>query len=103
MNVLVPLAILASLLGFTFIRAVQGLRETSRDHPGDEAGVTLAVLPGGSAVVTVDAEPQRSPAVAHLVDQAIHDAFTFDGVDGVEVRRAGGELLERRLRPTDAL
>jgi hypothetical protein len=41
-----------------------------------------------------------SPAPADLVDQAVEDAFLFDGVDGVEVRRTDGELLERRLRPT---
>jgi hypothetical protein len=50
--------------------------------------------------VTVDVNPEHSPGAAHLVDQAIKDAFTFDGVDGIEVRRADGELLERRLRPT---
>jgi hypothetical protein len=50
--------------------------------------------------VTIDAQPERSPGAAHLVDQAVQDAFTFDGVDGVEVRRADGELLERRQRPT---
>jgi hypothetical protein len=50
--------------------------------------------------VTVDEDPERSPAAAHLVDRAIKDAFTFDGVDGIEVRKADGELLERRLRPT---
>jgi hypothetical protein len=58
------------------------------------------VLPERRAVVTVDADPEHSPGAAHLVDQAIKDAFTFDGVDGVDVRRADGELLERRLRPT---
>ena len=52
--------------------------------------------------MTVDVEPECSPGAAHLVDQAVQDAFTFDGVDGVEVRRADGELLERRLRPTPA-
>jgi len=50
--------------------------------------------------VTVDVNPEHSPGVAHLVDQAVKDAFTFDDVDGVEVRKADGELLERRLRPT---
>ena len=49
--------------------------------------------------MTVDAEPERSPGAAYLVNQAVQDAFTFDGVDRVEVRKAGGELLERRLRP----
>jgi len=101
-NVLVPSAILAGVIGFTFTRALQGLRGPSPDQAGDEPGVTLAVLPGRSAVVTVDAEPQRSPGVACLVDQAVRDAFAFDGVDDVEVRRADGELLERRRRPTDA-
>ena len=103
MDVLVRTAVLAGFLGFAFTRAFRGLRGPSTDQPGDEPGVTLAVLPGRGAVVTVDAGPEGSPSVAYLVDQAVHDAFGFDGVDGVEVRRADGELLERRLRPTDAL
>jgi hypothetical protein len=64
-----------------------------------DPGVTLSVLPGRLAIVTLDAEPDRSAAAAHLVDQAVRDAFTLEGVDEVEVRRTDGELLERRLRP----
>jgi hypothetical protein len=99
-DVIVPLAILAAVLGLAFTRALRGLRGPGTDQPGDEPGVTLAVLPGRRAVVTVNAETERSAGTAHLVDQAVQDAFTFDGVDGVELRRADGELLERRLRPT---
>jgi hypothetical protein len=99
-DVIVPLAFLAAVLGFAFTRALRGPREPRSDRTGNEPAVTLAVLPGRRAVVTVDAEPERSSGAAHLVDQAVQDAFTFDGVDGVEVRGADGELLERRLRPT---
>ena len=100
MDVIVPIGILAAVLGFAFTRALRGLRGPHPDQPGNEPGVTLAVLPGRTALVTVDAEPERSPGAAYLVDQAIQDAFTFDGVDSVEVRRVDGELLEQRLRPT---
>ena len=100
MDVIVPIAILAAVLGLAFTPALQGLRGSRVDQPGDEPAVTLAVLPGRKAVVTVNADPERFPDAAHLVDQAVRDAFTFDGVDRVEVRRADGELLERRLRPT---
>ncbi len=100
MDVIVPIAILAAVLGLAFTRALRGLRGPLADQPGDEPCVTLAVLPERRAVVTVDVNPEHSPGVAHLVDQAVKDAFTFDDVDGVEVRKADGELLERRLRPT---
>jgi hypothetical protein len=99
-DVIVPIAILAAVLGLVFTRSLRGLRGPLTDQPGDEPCVTLAVLPGRRAVVTVDVEPERSPGTADLVDQAVHDAFTFEGVDGVEVRRADGELLERRMRST---
>jgi hypothetical protein len=98
-DVIVPLALLAAVLGLAFTRALRGLRGPGTDQPGNEPGVTLVVLPGRRAVVTVVAPPERSPGAAHLVDEAVRDAFTFDSVDGVEVRRADGELLERRLRP----
>ena len=98
MDVIVLIAILAAVLGFAFTRALRGLPGTRPDQPGNEPSVTLTVLPGRRAVVTVDVEPERSPGAAYLVDQAVHDALTFNGVDGVEVRRADGELLERRLR-----
>jgi len=99
-DVIVPIAILAVVLGLAFTRGLRGLRGPLTDQPGDEPCITLAVLPERRAVVTVDVDPEHSPGAAHLVDQAIKDAFMFDGVDGVDVRRADGELLERRLRPT---
>jgi hypothetical protein len=108
-DVIIPIAILAAVLGLAFTPALQGLREPRTDQAGDaprtdQAGdeplVTLSVLPGRRAVVTVNADPERSPGAAHLVDQAVRDAFTLVGVDSVEVRRADGELLEGRLRPT---
>ena len=100
MDVIVPITILAAVLGLAVTRALRGLRGPRTDQPGTEPGVVLAVLPGRRAVVTVDADPERSLGAAHLVDQAVQDAFAFDGVDRVEVRGADGELLERRLRPT---
>ena len=99
-DMVVPIAILAALLALAFTRALRGLREPRTDQSGYEPGVTLAVLPGRRAVVTIDAEPERASGVADLVDEAVRDAFRFDSVDGVEVRGAGGELLEWRLRPT---
>lgn len=100
MDSIVPITILATLLGFAFARALRSVRVASTDQPGSEPGVTLAVFPGRTAVVTVDAEAERSPGAADLVDQAIHDAFAFDGVDRVEVRSADGELIECRPRRT---
>jgi len=99
-DVIVPIAILAAVLGLAVTRALRGLRGPLTDQPGDEPCITLAVLSERRAVVTVDVDPEHSPGTAHLVDQAIKDAFTFDGVDGIEVRKTDGELLERRLRPT---
>jgi hypothetical protein len=98
-DVIVPLALLAAVLGFAFTRALRGLQKPAADQPGNEPGVTLAVLPGRRAVVTVDAQPECSRGAAYLVEEAVRDAFMFDSVDRVEVRGAGGELLERRLRP----
>jgi hypothetical protein len=98
-DVILPLAILAAILGLAFARAFRGLRGRLA-QAADEPHVTLSVLPGHRAVVTVDTESARCASAAHLVDQAVQDALTFDGVDGVEVRRTDGELLELRLRPT---
>ena len=100
MDVIVAIAVLAVVLAITSTRTLRGLRRHRTDQPGKEPGVTLSVLPGRRAVVTLDAERDRSSAAAHLVDQAVRDAFTLDGIGSVEVRRADGELLERRLRPT---
>ena len=102
MDVIIPVTVLAVVLGLAFTRALRDRRAARTDHSGDGPSVTLSVLPGRKAVVTVEADPARSPGAAHLVDQAVRDAFAFDGVDGVEVRSAHGELLERRLRPVRA-
>jgi hypothetical protein len=99
-DAIVALALLAAVLALALAHALRRQRGHATDQPGQEPTVTLAVLPGRRAVVTVDADPARSPGAADLVDQAVEDAFVFDGVDGVEVRRTDGELLERRLRPT---
>jgi len=65
----------------------------------EEMSVTLSVLPTRTAVVMVDVGPDACSAdLAGLVDHAIHDAFVFEAVDVVEVRRPNGELLERRRR-----
>jgi hypothetical protein len=65
----------------------------------DDISVTLSVLPTRTAVVMVDVGAGPGSAdVAGLVDHAVRDAFVFDAVDVVEVRRRTGELLERRRR-----
>jgi hypothetical protein len=99
-DVIVAFAVLAVVLAITSTRTLRGLRRHRTDQRAKEPGVTLSVLPGRWAVVTLDVERDRSSAAAHLVDQAVRDAFTLDGIGSVEVRRADGELLERRLRPT---
>lgn len=100
MDVIVPLALLSAVLGLTFTRALRSRRGPRTSRPGDDPRVTLAVVSGGTAIVTVGTEAERSPGAAQLVDEAVQDALAFHGVDSVEVRRADGELLERRLRPT---
>jgi hypothetical protein len=99
-EVIVALALLAAVLALALTHALRGQREHAADQPGEEPAVTLSVLPGRRAVVTLDAKGDRSSGTAHLVDHAARHAFTLDGIDVVEVRRADGELLERRLRPT---
>jgi Ethanolamine utilization protein EutJ (predicted chaperonin) len=61
--------------------------------------VTLSMQSTRRAVVMVDDRPgTHAPDVAGLVEHAVRDAFVFDAVDVVEVRRRSGELLERRSR-----
>lgn len=98
-DVFVAIVILTAVLALALTRALRARRGHRTDQQGMDPGVTLSVLPGRLAIVTLDAEPDRSAAAAHLVDQAVRDAFTLEGVDEVEVRRTDGELLERRLRP----
>ena len=100
MDVIVAIALLAAVLALALTHGLRGQRGHAADQPGQEPAVTLSVLPGRRAVVTVDAKGDRSAGTAHLVDHAVRHAFTLDGIDGVEVRQADGELLERRLRPT---
>jgi hypothetical protein len=101
MDVIVPSAVLAAVVSLTSAPALRGRRGPPADQPREEPGVTLAMLPGRRAVVTLQAEGGRvSPA--DLVDLAVREAFRFDGVGAVEVRRADGALIERRLRPTPA-
>jgi hypothetical protein len=49
------------------------------------------VVSGGTAIVTVGTDAERSPGAAQLVDEAVQDALAFHGVDSVEVRRADGD------------
>ena len=100
MDVIVAIALLAAVLALALAHAFRGQRRHAADQPGTEPAVTLSVLPGRRAVVTVDAKGDHSSGTAHLVDHAVRHAFTLDGIDSVEVRQADGELLERRLRPT---
>jgi hypothetical protein len=61
--------------------------------------VTLSVLPSRTAVVVLDADSEiPSRALDRLVNRAVRDAFVFEAVDAVEVRRRTGELLFRRHR-----
>ena len=100
METIVAIALLTAVLALALTHVLRGQREHAGDQPGEEPAVTLSVLPGRRAVVTLDAKGDRSSGTAHLVDHAARHAFTLDGIDVVEVRRADGELLERRLRPT---
>lgn len=68
-------------------------------NPPAEMSVTLSVLPTRTAVIVLDgATDSGSAALAALVDQAVTDAFSFNAVDRVEVRRRNGDLLETRRR-----
>jgi len=98
-DVIVALALLAAVLALGLTHALRGKRRHATDQPDQEATVTLAVLPGRRAVVTVDAKGDLAADTADLMDHAVRHAFTLNGIDSVEVRRADGELLERRLRP----
>ena len=63
-----------------------------RRLPAD-VGVTLSVLPGRTAVVSLD--QGADPA---LLEQAVTEALTFGTVDVVEIRHRDGQLLDRRSR-----
>jgi hypothetical protein len=99
-EVIVAIALPAALLVLALTQSFRGPREHAADQPSEDPAVTLSVRPGRRAVVTLDAKGDRSPVTAHLVDHAVRHAFTLQGIDAVEVRRADGELLERRRRPT---
>jgi len=97
---IVAIALLAAVLALALTHALRGQRGHAADQPGQEPAVTLSVLPGQRAIVTVDANGDHSAGTADLVDHAVRHAFTLDAIDVVEVRQADGDLLERRLRPT---
>jgi hypothetical protein len=68
------------------------------DVPSD-LSVRLSVMPDRRAVVVVDVGADApSGALDPLVQDVIRDAFVFDAVDVVEVRRPNGELVDRRRR-----
>jgi hypothetical protein len=80
-------------------RGVSGRRPESGGCGPADTSVTLSVLPTRTAVVMLDAATDACSAdVAGLVDHAVEDAFVFDAVEVVEVRRRNGELVERRRR-----
>ena len=99
MKWLVVTAFSAAVVAFVLIRAVRSRRPETDAPPPAEMSVTLSVLPTRTAVVVLDVETEApSAALTRLVEHAIRDAFVFDAVDAVEVRRRNGELLERRRR-----
>jgi len=83
------------ILAMTRIR----LRPANIDQAPQASSVLLSVRPDRTAVVTLNVKSDpSSAAVAWLVDEAVRDAFDL-GVDGVEVRRSDGKLLDRPRRP----
>ena len=80
-------------------RAGHAIRVRSRAAP-EEVSVTLSVLPTRTAVVVVDTDADEFSAVVNcLVQHAVREAFLFDAVDVVEVRRRTGMVVDRRRRP----
>jgi hypothetical protein len=80
-------------------RAVRRRRRAAPVPPAPGMSVTLSVLPTRTAIVVLDVGADaRSAAVSRLVEHAVRDAFVFDAVEVVEVRRRDGELVERRRR-----
>lgn len=99
MEWLVAIAVPAAAVAFVVARLIHGRRHESVARLPAEMSVTLSVLPTRTAVIVVDSGADApSAALAGLVDHAVRDAFVFDAVDVVEVRRHSGELLERRRR-----
>jgi hypothetical protein len=99
-NVLVAILLLLVAAVLAISRSSRSLHRRRTSQPRHEPSVTLSVLPGGRAVVTLDAEGDESAtALAHLVDPAVGDAFALASVETVEVRRRDGTLVDRRSRP----
>jgi Ethanolamine utilization protein EutJ (predicted chaperonin) len=93
------IAVLVAAVAVVVTRAVPARYLGRRPHRSGEMSVTLSVLPTRTAVVVLGVETvASSTALARLVEHAVRDAFVFDAVDAVEVRRRNGELLERRRR-----
>lgn len=99
MAAIVVVPLLAAVVTVTMIRA----RRHHSDLIGQEPqppGVLLSVLPGRTALVTLDVNSDASSAaVTQLLDEAVQHAFALASVDEVVVRRSDGELLDRLRRP----
>ena len=82
MDVIVAIALLAAVLALALTHAFRGQRRHAADQPGQEPAVTLSVLPGRRAVVTVDAKGDR---LAGTVEPS-HSPTTFASA-GLRVRK----------------
>jgi hypothetical protein len=95
----VAITIAAAAVMFVIVRAVRDRSAAADEARPPEMSVTLSVLPTRMARVVLDVGPNApSAAVSRLVEQAVRDAFVFNAVEVVEVRRRTGELLELRRR-----
>jgi len=90
---LIVLAIWTVAVALVVIRVVDARRTTTGAHLPSEVGVTLSVLPGGTAVITVELG-----ADAPLVEHAVNEALAYDSIDIVEIRSPDGQLIDRRGR-----
>lgn len=99
MAVIVVVSLLAAILTLTMVRARRHQSNLIDQEP-QALGVLLSVLPGRTALVTLDVESDASSvAVTQLLDEAVQHAFALASVDEVVVRRSDGELLDRLCRP----
>jgi len=99
MEWLLAIAVLTAVAPLVVIRVLHRRRLDRPAHRPPGMSVTLSVLPSRTAVVVLGAESDTSSrALDRLVDRAVRDAFVFEAVDVVEVRRRNGEFLYRRHR-----
>jgi hypothetical protein len=96
---LIVIAVATVTVTFAAVRAVRRQRTAAGVRQSTEMTVTLSVLPTRTAMVVLDdGAAAPSAALSRFVEHAVRDAFVFDAVEVVEVRRRNGELLERRRR-----